>query len=543
MSNVLRKTKQNQVVALGQLGWTVRRIQEETGVRRETVSKYLKRNGVAVRKPRGRLLPAEAKAASDHDGVITDSDAKAASQKVAVITDPDSKAASREAEVITDLVPRASPSASACEPYRDIIEDAVSKGRNAMSIWQELVDYHGIDFKYASVMRFVKKLRGEAGSRDAYPPIHSAPGEECQVDYGEGPMVRHPETGKYRRTRLFVLTLGNSRKSVRLLTFDSSSEIWCRLHERAFERLGGVTQTVVLDNLKEGVLKPDVYDPELNPLYQDFLFHYGVTALPCRVRHPDRKGKVESAVGHTQSTALKGLRFESLEEAQAYLDRWSERWADTRIHGTTKRQVSRMFEDEKPYLKPLPATPFSFYRYGHRTVHMDGTVEVERSYYSVPPGWIGRRMQVQWDALHVRILDPYTHTLLREHLRQKPGRYRVKEEDKSRKTPRTTVELLGRARRKGESVGTLCDIIHARNGQTGIRGIMGILSLSKNHGDENLNRACAAALEAEAPTYKAVRAWLERITEPQLTLKQVDPLIRELTHYRDVISKMTGETE
>jgi transposase len=107
------------------------------------------------------------------------------------------------------------------------------------------------------------------------------------------------QTGKYRRTRLFVLTLGFSRKCVRLLCFHSSARIWAELHEQAFRRLGGTTKVVVLDNLKEGVLKPDIYDPALNPLYRDVLAHYGVVpALPGQ--DPDRKGKVESGVGHAR---------------------------------------------------------------------------------------------------------------------------------------------------------------------------------------------------------------------------------------------------
>ena len=167
--------------------------------------------------------------------------------------------------------------------------------------------------------------------------------QEAQVDYGDGPMVRHPVSGKYRRTRLFVLTLGYSRKSVRLLVWQSSAQVWAELHERAFRRLGGTTRVVVLDNLKEGVLTPDIYEPALNPLYRDVLAHYGVVALPCRIGDPDRKGKVESGIGHTQKTPLRGMRFETIEEAQAYLDRWETRWADTRIHGTTKRQVAVMF--------------------------------------------------------------------------------------------------------------------------------------------------------------------------------------------------------
>ena len=229
--------------------------------------------------------------------------------------------------------------------------------------------------------------------------IETAPGEEAQVDYGSGPMVRDPQTGKYRRTRLFVLTLGYSRKSVRLLVFRSSARIWAELHEKAFRRLGGATRVVVLDNLREGVLTPDIYDPALNPLYRDVLQHYGVgrSAL-SRARSGSQR---QSRIGRRpcQKTPLKGLRFESLEEAQAYLDRWEERWADTRIHGTTKRQVAAMFAEERPALLPLPVEPFRYYQYGERTVHLDGCVEVEAAYYGAPPGWIGRRVQVQWNDI------------------------------------------------------------------------------------------------------------------------------------------------
>jgi hypothetical protein len=222
-----------------------------------------------------------------------------------------------------------------------------------------------------------------------------------------------------------VLTLGYSRKSIRLLVFRSSTQTWAELHETAFRRLGGVTRVVVLDNLREGVLVADIYDPTLNPLYRDVLQHYGAVALPCRVGDPDRKGKVESGVGHAKRTPLKGLRFESLDEAQAYLDHWEARWADTRIHGTTKRQVSAMFAEERPALQPLPLEPFRYYRYGERTVHLDGCVEVEAAYYSAPPGWISRRVQVQWDTQRVRLIDPKTGQLLREHLRQTRGRHRM----------------------------------------------------------------------------------------------------------------------
>jgi hypothetical protein len=158
------------------------------------------------------------------------------------------------------------------------------------------------------------------------------------------------------------------------------------------------------------------------------LAHYGVTSMPCRVRHPDRKGKAESGIAHAQKM-LRGLRFESLEQAQAYLDHWEARWADTRIHGTTKRQVAAMFAEERPALLSLPSEAFRYYEYGRRTVHLDGCVEVARGYYSAPAGWLHRSVHVQWDSLFVRLIDPATGQLLREHVRQSPGGRRMHEED------------------------------------------------------------------------------------------------------------------
>ena len=192
------------------------------------------------------------------------------------------------------------------------------------------------------------------------------------------------------------------------------------------------------------VLTPGIYDAALNPLYRDVLAHYGVVARPCRVGDPDRKGKVEAGVGHAKKTPLRGLRFESLDEAQAYLDRWEAHWADTRIHGTTKRQVTVMFAEEQPTLGPLPLEPFRYYRFGVRTVHLDGCVEVEAAYYSAPPGWIGRRVDVQWNDLFVRLLDPKTGQLLREHVRAPRGWHRIEDADRPKRTPPKTVALRGR---------------------------------------------------------------------------------------------------
>jgi transposase len=513
VSNVLSEEKRQQVIALGRLGWPLRRIEKETGVRRETAGDYLRAAGVAVRPPGGWGRRSPAKPANE--------------------VSPDSE---------PPEAPACTARASHCAPFLDFIELSLSKGRNAKAIWQDLVDDHGFTGRYASVKRFVRKLRGVSAA-EARAVIVTPAGEEAQVDYGSGPVVRDPRNGRYRRTRMFVLTLGYSRKAVRFLVWHSNTRVWAELHERAFRRLGGVPRLLVLDNLGEGVLRPDIYDPAANPVYADLLAHYGAAALPCRVRDPDRKGKVERAVGHAKQTPLKGLRFESLEEAQAYLDRWEERWADTRIHGTTKRQVAAMFAEEKPVLLPLPLEPFRFYQFGERSVNLDGCVEVDAAYYSAPPGWIGRHVKVQWDQHTVRVLDPRTGQLLREHLHQQRGLHRIPPQDVPTHALPSTVRLLARCETAGPHIGALCQRMYQETDVVAIRRIQGILALARKHGAALADDGCAAALESGVIVkgYPFVRRWLER--RPQLTLRQVDPIIRQLTLYRDLITERTQENQ
>src|SRR5215813_10632914 len=262
MSNVLSDDKRQQIIALGQLGWSLRRMEQATGVRRETASSYLKAAGLQVRPPGwGRAKPAIE--------VTTDSEPKTADKRV---NDQAGEVAKPAIGVTTDFAvpkppikqPPATQTLSNCEPYREFIQESLGRGRNATAIYQDLVTDYGFAHSYQSVKRFVNKLCPPE-LKPARAVIITAPGEEAQVDYGTGPWVRDPQSGKYRRKHLFA--------------------------------------------------------------------HYGAVALPCRVKDPDRKGKVEAGVGHAQKTPLKGQRFESLEAAQAYLDRWETNWADTRIHG------------------------------------------------------------------------------------------------------------------------------------------------------------------------------------------------------------------
>jgi transposase len=234
-------------------------------------------------------------------------------------------------------------SSSACEPHRAWIEAQVGLGRNATSIYQDLVELFGFEQRYNSVKRFVRGLK--ARDPDRFDVLESLPGEEAQVDFGLGAPTRKAN-GRYGRPSLFVMTLKYSGKSFRKVVWTADQESWGRLHEEAFRTFGGSVAYAVLDNLKSGVIRPDLYEPELNPVYAAMLAHYGVVADTCRISDPNRKGTVENAIQHTQDTALMGRRFDSVEAQNDWLAHWEERWAAPRIHGRKKRQVLAMFEEE-----------------------------------------------------------------------------------------------------------------------------------------------------------------------------------------------------
>ena len=307
---------------------------------------------------------------------------------------------------------------SACEPFRAFIEVEVGKGRNAFAIYQDLVDEHGFTNAYNSVKRFVHHLRAREPER--FDVLEFPPAEECQVDYGQGAPTRKPN-GKYVRPYLFVMTLRFSRKSYRKCVWKTSQEVWASLHEEAWRSFGGCTQYCVLDNLKEGVLTPDLYEPQLNPIFAAVLKHYGVVADPCRVKDPNRKGTVESAIKHTQETALKGKRFESIEDQNEHLMDWEERWASKRVHGREKRQVMEMFLEERPYLQPLPLEKFRYFKQVTRTVDDAGLVLTGNSYYSALPARLRSKVTLRIYDDSIEILDADGSVLRRHEKSQRKG--------------------------------------------------------------------------------------------------------------------------
>ena len=555
MGNVVSKSDQEKILALGRLTWSLRRIEEATGCRRETIGKYLRDAGVFIRPPgRWGHLPKAAieppKAAIEVSLAPPEPPKAAKEVSLAPLEPP-------KAAIEVSLAPSEPPKAakgmcqrSLCEPYRETIAVAVDRGVCAKVIWEELEGFPGT---YASVMRFVRKLKAESRSG---PPesllvgaIHTEPGAEAQVDYGQGPLVKDHD-GVYRRTRLFAMTLGWSRKAVWLLSMSSSAALWSTLHEKAFRQLGGTPKVIVLDNLKEGVKDVDYCDPTINLEYAQVLRHYDVVAVPARVRDPDRKGKVESSINYAQ-LRLEHRKFDSLDEAQAFLDDWQRDVADVRKHGTTQRIVNEHFAEEVPHLRPLPTAPCPRFKYGQRKVTTTGEVQVGMQRYPAPATHVGVMVQVQYDDNVVRVVDLASGKLLLEHPKKtslvqltSPSSLSTQASSKAAirgLSSSPTAPLVRRGQQLGSHIGLLCAAIAANDEpEFAMRRLHAVLRFAERQGAARVDVACAAAIDVGAPTYRCVRLWLEH--HPPVSLMQVDPLIRQLEAYRDVVARLSSTT-
>ena len=517
--------EQETILSLLRLGWSSRRVARETGHRPETITRYGRAAGILAPSPIADSKPATA--------AEVPTDPKPGSKaEVPAGSNP-----ATEAEVPAGERP-AMPekSRSSCEGHRPFIAAEVAKGRNGMAIYQDLVEHHGYEGSYDAVKRFVRPLVSHTPKISCR--FETLPGQEAQVDFGEGAPTRDARSGKYRKPRLFVLSLSFSRHAFRKVVWRSSQQIWCELHEEAFAYFGGVPEWIRLDNLKEGVIDPDIYDPELNRLYATVLKYYKVIPLPCRPYSPDLKGKVESQVSYAQGTALKGKRFELIDDQNAHLMHWDERWASTRIHGTTKRQVREMFEEERPLLKALPTARFEYYRIVERRVHFDGHIEIDGAYYSSPSRYVGTNVIVHAGRFFVRLIDPLNQQLIREHPITGKGLRRTVVDDLPKQTPPQVEKLVARIATLGPSCAAFARAVETERGALALRTLFGVLDLARKYGPEALDRACAMANAANSSRYRFLRTYLQHHAQPK-PLTERNDIIGNIYTYADHVATLT----
>src|SRR5208283_3301419 len=304
--------------------------------------------------------------------------------------------------------------------------------------------------------------------------------------------------------------------------------------ENAFRYFGGAVKRLVIDNLKAAVARADWYDPEIHPKLQSFARHYGTVFLPTKPYMPRHKGKIESGVKYAKRNGLKGRVFPGLAEENQFLLDWETRIADTRIHGTTKQQVERRFEDvERAALLPLPVERFPFFHESRRSVHRDGFLEVDKAYYSAPPEYVGHRLWVRWDGRLVRIFNHRWEQLV-VHAKTEPGRFRTAPEhipkEKVSAVERGTDALLRQVAAIGPHSRQWAEATTQARGVEAVRVLVGLKNLAGKHQTEALEEACRVALSHGAYRLRTIRQLLKRQGQPQQQFEFLaeHPIIRPL---------------
>ena len=499
--NQLKVNKRQTIVSLREQGWSKRKIARELALDRATVRKYLA--GVTPKSPAPQTGSAETSEAKSPTHPQTGS--------------------------VSKLGP-----ASLCDPWHAQIQTAFQAGLSVQRIYQDLVVEHQFAGSYHAVRRFVLRHHG-AVAELPFRRMECEAGQELQVDFGQGAWVI--ENGKRRRPHLFRAILSCSRKGYSEVVWRQTSESFIRCLENAFRHFGGVTATVVIDNLKAGVIRADWFDPELNPKLEEFARHYGTAILPTKPAMPRHKGKVEAGVKYAQNNAVKGRSFESLPAQNLFLSEWEKNTADTRIHGTTRQQVGKLFiKVEQPALRALPAMVFPVFEEAPRTVHRDGHVEFKRAYYSVPPEYVGRQVWVRHEARLLRIYNQRREQIAL-HAAAEPGKFTTDpahlHSRKRHLVERGEDYLLDRCRLLGPLTGTWAQAMHQARGPQGLRVMLGLLQLAEKHPVTELEKAAGTATHHGAWRLRDLKRLLDQpVNVVQLDFLETHPLIRPLEAYR-----------
>lgn len=507
MANQLSMAKINSIESLHQSGHSNREIARLLGIDRGTVNKYV------------HQFKQDQALASDNISCQNQPNAPVGDQPLTAPAE----------------MPHRSGAPSRCEPYRAQIESKLAQGLSAKRIHQDLKVDHGFQGSYYSVRRFVGQL--QQNTPLPFRRMETLPGEEAQIDFGTGALVVTAD-GKKRRPWMLRVVLSCSRKGYSEVVWRQTTDNFVAAIENAFHYFGGVPKRLVIDNLKAAVKRADWYDPEIHPKLQSFAKHYGTVFVPTKAYTPEHKGKVESGVKYVKNNALKGLVFKTLADQNDHLLDWEANVADTRIHGTTKKQVRKQFEEvEHDTLLPLPRDRFAMFHEARRTVGRDGFLEVDKAYYSAPPEYVGRRLWVRWDSRLVRIFNNQWKQLI-VHSKCEPGRFRTAAahipREKVSAVERGTDVLLRQVAAIGPHTKAWSEATIQIRGVEGVRVLVGLKALAGKHRSDALEAACKTALAHGAHRLRSIRTLLKRAAERQqqhFEFIEEHPLIRPLSDY------------
>jgi len=411
--------------------------------------------------------------------------------------------------------------------HRVAIEEML-KTNTATTVHQRLRDESGLDVSLTSFRRYVWREFPEDNLRNiASPPRPDVPaGEEGQVDYGYMGMWFDPALKRMRRVWAFVMVLACSRHMFVRPVLVMDQRAWTQCHVEAFSFFGGVPRRLVSDNLKTGVLKPDIYDPLLNRSYAELAEHYGCLIDPARALKPKDKPRVERAMPYVRDSCWRGRDWLGVAEMRAGALGWCVDVAGVRSHrsldGAAPLQVYRAVE--LPAMLPLPAAAFELATWSRPKIGTDCRAKVNKALYTVPWQFIGQHVDAREGE---RVVEFYVDAkIVKTWARIERGTQTDWNDFPPEKVAffmSTPQWCLKRASELGEHVKALVTGLLELNALYRLRQAQGVVGLADKHGAQRLDAACRRAIEIGDPEYRTVKGILKAGTENDGTVEPAPP--------------------
>ena len=415
----------------------------------------------------------------------------------------------------------------AVEVHRGTIEEML-KTNTATTVHQRLRDEHGLSVGLTSFRRYVWREFPEENLRNiATPSRPDVPaGEEGQVDYGYLGQWLDPVTGRMRRVWAFVMVLACSRYMfVRpVLTMDQRA--WTQCHVEAFAFFAGVPRRLVSDNLKTGVIKPDIYDPLLNRSYGELAAHYGTLIDPARALKPKDKPRVERMMPYVRDSMWKGRDWVDVGGMQQGALGWCIDVANPRSHRSLDgaSPLSVFTSTERPALIALPVAPFELTTWGHPKIGPDCYAKAGKALYTIPWRFIGQHVDAR---IGERTVEFYVDAkIVKTWAKVDKGRQTDWADFPPEKvaffmsTPQWCRKQAGVL---GEHVEALVGALLEPHALYRLRQAQGVLKLADKYGAGRLDAACRRAIEIGDPEYKTVKGILVAGTENEGEPEPVAP--------------------
>ena len=410
--------------------------------------------------------------------------------------------------------------------FLGIIPDPNDGSRKPMkpkTAYLVLRDKYKLSVSYETFKLYLRESLPRVVRKPACIRLETAPGAEGQIDYCSVGIFTNPRTGERKKTYGFIGKLSYSRQPFIQYGHSQDSNHFVDAHVRMVNFFKGVPQRLIIDNLKSGVIKADIYDPRINTAYRDFAEYYGAFIDPARVATPTDKGKVERTVQQVRELFRYLVEVHptwTLDEINEAALVWCREEYGMRPHGTTGRPPAVVWQEEElPCLLPLPEQPFEVPAYKYATVHQDRFLSFEHKRYAMPEEYRGMRLLLRKSGQMLRIFGT-RHQLLREYAISErkvnwlPGDFPEHQEALMQGTyPQYLLRQAKAIGRPAEKLVRQILLPHAWIRARVARGILSILLEHRN--DANLDDVCRQALAFRIHLPRQLKILFEQMKEQQ----------------------------